>query len=179
MERGSEEVERINAELKAADEWIKAKREDTKSEARKWTDFVAKNLVFMNAGAAVAVLTFLGTAQLWSYGWASWSLVAIALVAFALGAFLPQLTALGNLYGAQWNDEQIVAFYDHSRAFTLKLSTPPPPRDKSEFHKTWQGKLSKHAGHILCAAMVAFWVGVLLGMGSLFFAFAPTGAALP
>jgi hypothetical protein len=49
-------------------ERLKAIVEDSNSEARKWTVFLAQNLVFMNGGAAAAVLAFIGTARLWSDG---------------------------------------------------------------------------------------------------------------
>jgi hypothetical protein len=160
----SEELDRINAQLDAQRKEIEALREDAKSEARKWSDFLAQNMVLMNAGAAVAVLAFLGTAEPSRYGWAPWSLVA-----FALGAFLPQLTALGNLYGAQFNDEWLQGLGVHALAFAMGKSAPQT-RTKSDFHKTWRGWLSRHAGAMLYAAMAAFWFGVLLGMRSLLWA---------
>jgi VIT1/CCC1 family predicted Fe2+/Mn2+ transporter len=72
-----------------------ARRAEADTEARKWTEIVVRNAVLMNAGAAVAVLSFLAQKQLTSYG-----LAAASLLLFVLGALLPQLTGLGNMSGA-------------------------------------------------------------------------------
>lgn len=154
-------------------EWLKAIVEDSNNEARKWTVFLAQNLVLMNGGAAVAVLAFIGTARLWSDGGAPLLMAVAALVAFAVGAYFPHLTALGNLHGAEWNIERALSLYQHADAHVHGL-TPPRTRLQSEFDKTREGRLAKDAGRRLTAARRAFWVGVGLGLvGLLWAAFAP------
>ena len=111
-----EQIEQINQ--------INSLLDDVKSEARKWTEILARSLVLLNAGAAVAVLAFLGTAELSGYG-----LAAVTLFLFAAGGFLPPLTALGNVYDAQWHDEQLT---DQRGGLMLPEWGCTPPRPGTE-----------------------------------------------
>lgn len=117
------------------------RRADADNEARKWTEIVVRNAVLMNAGAAVAVLSFLGTARLESHGWA-----VASLSLFVLGAGLPQLTGLGNMSGA------------------LRLLGLESERVWIRGLSRW---LADNALVFTLVALVLFVAGAVIGLGSL------------
>jgi hypothetical protein len=116
---------------------VYTQRSDHSNEARKWTETLYRNLVLMNAGAAVAVLSFLGAGSRSSY-----SAAACALVAFAIGALLPQLSAFGNLLGAN----KMLGFVSDANWIG------------------WRRYLADNSQRFLVLALVLYVVGVAIGL---------------
>ncbi len=129
---------------------------DAASEARKWIEAQVRSLVLLNAGAAVAVLSFVGTGKLSSYRSSVW-----ALVFFALGAIVAQLAGLWGLHVALRRHEQLGSI--HKDLVRDKV------RNLSDLFglRGLPGHLSKLPVIIFGAAMACFVAGVVIGLVSL------------
>ena len=148
--------EELRKHLRGVGSVVKAQAEDAASEARKWIEALVRTLVLLNAGAAVAVLSFVGTGKLSSYRSSVW-----ALVFFALGAIVAQLAGLWGLHVALRRHEQLGSI--HKDLVRDKVRNP------SDLFglRGLPGHLSKLPVIIFGAAMACFVAGVVIGLVSL------------